>query len=749
MKKKIHIFSLRLTVIIIIFSISHIGAVYGQEKLNLTLTYDGQTSKYSELGIKLVINGAEVTGLSMPPIIFNNYTLVPARDVLELMGATVSWDPKPREVNIVMGSNITVLKINDTTARVNNVEAKMDIPPKIINERTMIPLRFVADNLNFLVYWEESSRTIYIDDLGHGQNLATGQDGASNTGSEISEDYGYIVNTQNEDSQSADIGVNINSNTSMTTSDTLIAAKDKSVSQILTENHPETSITEIIQPQNGNNYFRITAVSAISKIEKTLLGDNRMYLDIYGAVLNTSQSAYSFTDNPNVASVRAAQNQTEPVKIVRIVFDLKDGAEYYVDLSADRKIVTVGFERNKIKDFIFKSNYSTDILTIVGTSTPSVTIYPMENPERLIIDVPYADLEKAEEMIVAGEFTSAVRSVQYDQNTARMILDLNKKVSYNLTTDGNTAVITMFSPSYKNIDYDFVNKRIVLSKNSAKAIDIRQFIHKDDYSLFQYTITIPVDLSGYFGQGEHVIRDSYLNSISVQTSGGQTTITINETRVLAYNVYEDLANIYIQPVHPKEKYDKIVVLDPGHGGDDPGTSSANGLIERDVNLDIAMRLHELLEKDGRVKVYSTRLTDIKPSYESRAQFGTENGDLFVSIHQNYAEIRPGVSNPSPNGTETFYYPHDNDSQIGFTSEQAATILQKNVSRTLNSNNRGIKKNYLQVLTLNKVPAVLCEVGFFSNQDEAAKLATMEYRQKAAQGLFEGIIDIFQQYTPKR
>lgn len=741
---KIHTHFIINAVLILCLSLTPALNTYAAETTKLTLTYDGKTHSYNELAIKLVINGNEINGLSMPPIVINDYTFVPAREVFEPLGAEIKWNPDLQEVTVIMGSSTAVLTINNTNATVNGIKKEMPVPPKIINDKTMIPLRFVADNMNLLVYWENASRTVYIDDLGIYYNQESQTYDES-----VLADYGYIVNTQNDDIQSVSMDVSINRNTSMSESDTVIPARDKSSSKITDENHPDTSITKIIRPQDGKNYFMITAESAISKVEKNLLADNRMYLDIYGAVLNVSQSAYSFTDNPNVASVRAAQNQIDPEKIVRVVFDLKDGTEYFIDLSADRKTITVGFERNIIKDYIFTTSNGADTFTIVGASTPSVTIYPMENPDRLVIEAPYADMNKIEnEVSFAGEFIYSINSMQYDENTARIVLNLRKKAGYNLSTEDNKAVISLYSPTHKNLDYDYANKRIILNKSTNQSLNIQGFIHTDNYSSFQYIITIPGDYSGHFGQGEHIIRDSYINSVNVTTTGGATSIIIDEARILAYNVYEDASSIYIQPVLPKEKYSKIVVIDPGHGGDAPGTSGY-GLVERDVNLDIALRLHELLEKDGRVKVYSTRLTDINPSFEERAQFGTENGDLFVSIHNNYAEIRNGVPNPVPNGTETYYYPHSNDANIGFSSEQAAEIFQGNMVSVLGSADRGTKTNNYLVLVYSKVPAILCEVGFFSNQDEAMKLATGEYRQKAAQGLFEGILSIFNNYSPKR
>jgi N-acetylmuramoyl-L-alanine amidase len=775
--------------------------VFAQPLTNFTIFYDGAEHLYSEAPISLVINGKPAENLSVPPLSFDGNTLVPARELFEILGAQVLWHEQTKKISVTYSDTEILLSLGSNVAKINGAEKQMVISPRIINDKTMIPLRFVADNLGFLVFWEQNTRTIFVDDIGLGVSTQTAQNpehagGASPqtaqggehpadglpeavqesvagsalvpekiSAESVSQPSGIgklpteeeilemmaSAGTHNTDNSDVDLNININSNTFVSDSETAIPVRDKSTAEITAENHPETWITDILEPQNGNNNFKITAKTAISRVEKNILEDNRMYLDIYGAILEVGQPSFYFADNPNVASIRAAQNQITPEKIVRVVFDLKDGAEYFVALSADRTEITVGFSRNTITDFSVKTENGKDILTVIAASTPNLSVMP-SNEKEIVIEIPYADIEKTGEFAeYAGEFISSVKSEQFDQNTARITLYLKQNVGYTLTTQDNSAMVTLFTPTQKNIEYDFANSQIVLKKNAFWSIlnfNVNDFIHTDNYSEFKYIITIPADLSGHFGQGEYIVRDSFINSVSVKTENGQTSIIIDEVRILAYNVYEEGDYIYIKPVLPKQKYDKIVVIDPGHGGDAPGTMGS-GMIERDINLDIALKLHELLENDGRVKVYSTRLTDINPSFEERAQFGTENGDLFISIHNNYAEYKPGVTNPSVSGTETYYYNYPSYPENAQLSKKAAEILQENMVSVLNSYDREVKTNNFMVLILSRVPAVLCEVGFFSNPEEAQKLASDSYRLQAAQGFFDGIISIFEQMPPGR
>jgi len=726
---------------------------YADENISLTLTYDGQTRDYSAKPVNLVINGDKVTDLEMPPIIFDDYTLVPARAVLELMGANVSWNSETSNVIVTMGKKIVVFHINDTVAIVNGTPVNMGIPPKVINEKTMVPLRFVADYLDFLVYWDEQTRTIYIDNIVGEQTPDVTDEAApeANPANPADDDteltnaaHSQTINLDEDDE------VSITRNVSQTP---VIPAVDKSVTEIKEMNYPEARITALEEPHSSSNFFAITASEPISKVEKHLLNDNRMYLDIYAAVADVPQSLYSYTDNPSVAMVRVAQNQTEPENVVRVVFYLKDGTEYFVGISEDRTTLTVGFSRNAIHDVGLVTESGRDIITITGQTTPNINIYPADG-EDLIIDIPYADIEKIEKQ-TAGEFVKSISAIQYNANTARITLDLNKKAGYALSVAEDSAVITLYSPTQKNIEYDFENMRIVLGKTPGVNIDISSFIHKDNYSVFRYIITLPGDYSEYFGQGEHIINDAYLNAVAVRTENGQTSIIIDETRILAYKVYEDSANIYIQPVLPKEKYDRIVVIDAGHGGHDAG-AKGNGVIESELNLDIILRLNELLERDSRIKVYATRLTDVYPSLTERVRFANELGDLFVSVHNNYAgggygAAATGIVNRNATGTETYFYPHANDDTIGIASERVAEIMQNRLISVLGSVDRGVKTNDYQVIVSTKIPAVLCEIGFISSPTEAAMLASSEYKTMAALALYAGIMDVFEQggYKPPR
>src|SRR5437763_7987545 len=211
-----------------------------------------------------------------------------------------------------------------------------------------------------------------------------------------------------------------------------------------------------------------------------------------------------------------------------------------------------------------------------------------------------------------------------------------------------------------------------------------------------------------------------------------------------------------------------VVIDAGHGGNDPGASAASKLTEKAVTLDIAARLRDLLGKNG-FDVVVTRGGDRLIPLRDRARIANSaNGDIFISIHVNSL-----AAHQAEHGIETYYLGPTNDPTLtrlaadenrtsGYSvadlrklldsiyadvrrdeSHRLASALQQQLFSGLRSvdpglKDWGVKRAPFIVLVATGIPAVLAEVGCLSNDREAAMLGRPEYRQQIAQALFHGI-----------
>lgn len=175
----------------------------------------------------------------------------------------------------------------------------------------------------------------------------------------------------------------------------------------------------------------------------------------------------------------------------------------------------------------------------------------------------------------------------------------------------------------------------------------------------------------------------------------------------------------------------LVVIDPGHGGKDPGTIGIGGVQEKNVILPIAIEVASLLEQQG-VQAMLTRSSDYFVSLEGRVQMASQaRANLFVSIHANAISL----GRPDINGIETYYYSN---------GQGLAQTIHKSILQNVDVADRRVRRARFYVLRRSSMPAVLVEVGFLTGRDDSAKLANAAYRHQMAQAIALGILQYIQQ-----
>jgi len=221
------------------------------------------------------------------------------------------------------------------------------------------------------------------------------------------------------------------------------------------------------------------------------------------------------------------------------------------------------------------------------------------------------------------------------------------------------------------------------------------------------------------------------------------------------------------PVEPASAI-RTIVIDPGHGGHDPGAIGASGLTEKEVVLDVSHRLKTLLRQRLKKRVILTRETDIFISLGQRAALANRRGaDLFISVHVNAAD------NSDLRGVETYLFGRPTDAAAGAlaareNAEDDKTMrdfdkvilddmqreFRLNAALTLahftqasfaerivpkyHTTSLGVKQAPFYVLAKTKMPAILAEIAFVSHKAEEARLARPSYRQEIAEALFAGV-----------
>lgn len=475
--------------------------------ITLNLRYDYADHKYFAEEVFVSVNNNRLTKLTMPPIIYNDYTLVPAREVFEAMGADVDWKKDIEQVYITYKDKVVVIPINSSIGYVNGKRTDMQIPAKIINNKTMIPLRFVTTSVGAKIEWDSKTR-----------------------------------------------------------------------------------------------------VANISTIELT----------------TTTTTTKSTTTTTTTTTEATTVKVTEPTPTTE-------------------------------------------------AKTESTTI-----------------------------------SIDISKNTE---------------------------------DYGFDNENgCFYIKDTNNRINVNSFTHIDDYSNLKYTLVLNGNFGNLFDNASFLSTTEGISSVNVISEANKTSFIFNETKIMAMNIIRNGNYIYIKPVLPKEKYDKIVVIDAGHGGEMPG-ALGNGLVEKNLTLQMTVAAKSLFDNSD-IKCYVTRTTDVDVSFDDRTNLANEVGDIFISVHINSA------TTSSANGTETFSL-YANDPGNGLTSYILAEEMLNQLLEKLGTTNRKVKSDNFIVLRQSKIPATLIEIGFISNAADAAMMGSQEGINKVGQAIYEGVVNIFKQYPSIR
>ncbi|MBJ6361077.1 N-acetylmuramoyl-L-alanine amidase CwlD [Paenibacillus sp. GCM10012307] len=188
---------------------------------------------------------------------------------------------------------------------------------------------------------------------------------------------------------------------------------------------------------------------------------------------------------------------------------------------------------------------------------------------------------------------------------------------------------------------------------------------------------------------------------------------------------------------------KVIAIDAGHGGVDGGAVSRQGLVEKDLNLAIALYLRDYLQEAGAL-VYLTREGDYDLAEEGTRAYKrrkTEdlikrvelikehNADVVLSIHMN------SIPQQRWSGAQTFYYPNHSDNL------SLASLIQEEIKRNLENTTRSANtaKTIYLLKSIDKTPTALVEVGFLSNPNEARQLGDAAYQRKVAASIYQGVL----------
>jgi N-acetylmuramoyl-L-alanine amidase len=431
-----------------------------------------------------------------------------------------------------------------------------------------------------------------------------------------------------------------------------------------------------------------------------------------------------------------------------------------------------GNQISTLTDLRYWSSPDYTRVVIYLNSSASFKNQRLYNPDRLYFDFDRTRISTniAEwMMVVEDNFLKRVRIAHFDQSTTRVVLDMEKV--------GNYSVFSLTEPDRLVIDItsaDYEKKSLMpeLAKLGEQPVQTQKDIDQPEKS-----------------SGENVNGNSNSSNNSEnnqpEKNGGTQEVTVQANN----NNVDNTNNNSNQTASSKEPTVTIVpmrnssgsysivrqlglgvttiVLDPGHGGKDPGAIIKKGAYEKDLVLDFAFRLKNVLEKDKKYQVYLTRSSDeFIPLEERTAKAMQYKADIFISLHMNTNRHQKLA------GLETYYLGFATDRQTEALAAQENAINEKSIGELqeilklmvgakveeskdialiINSSmisnlktdfktftTRGIKQAPFIVLLGASMPSILMELGYLSNPNEGDNLLTPYYRQRLAEALASSI-----------
>lgn len=232
-------------------------------------------------------------------------------------------------------------------------------------------------------------------------------------------------------------------------------------------------------------------------------------------------------------------------------------------------------------------------------------------------------------------------------------------------------------------------------------------------------------------------NSEYVNELQYGYADGTAWIGFSLTGFCEYEKSVTIDRLYLRFLPPKDVYPRIVVLDAGHGGSDTGTTVYQ-IKEKEVALEAVLRAGEKLEEAG-IHVYYTRTDDSDASEEDRIRTVNESqADLLVSIHGN-ADPRTRVTK----GMEFLLTNHA--SGTGLTNAELTECLKKAMEqRELSESYAEGSGRGIALLDQAELPAVMIQVGYLTNKQEALRMAEEAYLDQLAEGICDGIIQAYEE-----
>lgn len=631
--------------------------------------------------VGLYVLGKKISDTDLP-LIKDNITYIPLRHFGEGLGYKVTWAASSNTMELKSDSGSAKVVIGSDTAVVNGKNIKISPAAVLYNGRAYVPVSFIEGNFEYDVKYDKTKKIASIDKRKPVQVLPDKKD-----------------------------------------EDTIVYGKAR--------------IQDVIYDDNGGfPQLNIVADNPVKYKSITMFNPDRRIIDIENSTLATEFETKEIGKG-GITRVRVSQFSVNP-NIVRVVVDLEDEQACMVVQTNDKKSISLIYA-NIINPVSFMRENGKDVLLIRGTQDNDTNVFQLENPNRLVVDVQKAVLKEQQSVETKTDFVKSIRTGQADVGVARVVLDLEPDMYYEVKNEASLTKVYVSNMPFNFVDYKKYYNSASIKLSVGTQVEYQPIIDEASRTL---KVLIPGDLD--VEQKIYTINDNLMQQIEVtKETHGDKIYTVAAFKMKPMVDFELLSPaltklVNIRFMHKVERLDQLTVLiDPGHGGKDPGAIAIDKSInEKTLNLDVAKRLNRILKELG-FNTMLTRTDDRYVDLASRSGMANNNYvDFFMSIHFN-------AFMSSAKGIETLYYPNETTDEYPIDNKEMASIFHNEITDALKRPSRGITpRPGLHVLNKTKMPAILAELGFITNREELAEIKKDDYREMAARALAASIVKYF-------
>ncbi|TDP90419.1 N-acetylmuramoyl-L-alanine amidase [Halanaerobium saccharolyticum] len=717
----------------------------------------------------IYFNGNDITS-EIKTVKREGELLIKARDLAELLDADLTWRPALKSLE--MESQDVTIKImaQSRYIQIGNDALRTEAGLQLVDNQAYIPLAKSIEAFGYLLEYQRDKEELYIFQPETTINNVSWQEDGNQLQIKMDEITPYRI-LHSEDGSEITIEIdkaeidqefsdNISNNNYYLK---VVNVPDKALLRLVIKSRTpipfqidggvyehEDSLVLSFLPQlkdiriNEDNILSVEATGKIPDARTKYISESKkMIIDIPSVVIGNFD--LDIEEHPLIKDIKVKQHDLDPV-ILRIEATMANG-DIFKPIKRDKNnlLTFKPGQRSEITDL----QYADGSFSFSSSSALNPELFLLETPPRLVMNLYHVDRGSGirDKIEVNNSLIKNLRTARFDEQTVRIVADLEELTGYEWVEeqkDGLYQYTINLKNKFKDIetedneDYQYLN----ILMNGRAEYEVKKF---------NYPHRIVVDFKNTLNnldKFESIAKSSLIKNIrssNYQLEGEEVTrlvFELNDYYSHQVKTYQDqhgikiaLAKHYLnQEMEEKREFERrLIVVDAGHGGFDPGAIGATGLKEKVPNLAIAREIaRQLTEKNHEVLL--TRNSDQFHSLQQRVKFANaSNADLFISIHGN------SFNNPQTGGVET-YYNQNEDNQNRFLAEK----IHDKLGRGLSIYDRGIKESNFYVIKYTKMPSALVEVAFLSNLKEEKMLQTRDFQKQAASLITEGILDYLEE-----